>query len=98
MILSFWTDRSRQAVQTQIRLLLSSLIRVCFVCHSICIFWTNYSKVLPLYLNFELTTAKFFCSPKGPGLIRGIFGLRFSEKVQLPILFDLYSHHKGNIP
>ena len=37
-------------------------------------------------------------SMKGPGLIRGIFGLRFSEKVQFPVLFGLYSHHKGNIP
>ena len=32
---------------------------------------------------------------KGPGLIRGIFGLRFSEKVQFPVLFGLYSHHKA---
>ena len=34
---------------------------------------------------------------KGPGLIRGIFGLRFSEKVQIPVLFGLNSHHKGNM-
>ena len=34
---------------------------------------------------------------KGPGLIRGIFGLRFSEKVQFPVLFGLHSHHKGNM-
>ena len=33
---------------------------------------------------------------KGPGLI-GIFGLRFSEKLQFPVLFGLYSHHKGNM-
>ena len=31
---------------------------------------------------------------KGPGLIRGIFGLRCSEKVQL---FGLCSHHKSNM-
>ena len=38
MTLSFWTDRSGQTVQTQIRLLLeSSLIRVFTVCYSICI-------------------------------------------------------------
>ena len=29
-------------------------------------------------------------------MIRGIFGLRFSEKVQFPVMFGLYSHHKGN--
>ena len=34
-------------------------------------------------------------SHKGPGLIKGIFGLRFSEKVQFPVLFVFYSHHKG---
>ena len=28
----------------------------------------------------------------GPGLIRGIFGLRFSEKVKFHELFGLYSH------
>ena len=33
---------------------------------------------------------------KGPGLIRGIFGLRFSEKVKFPVLFGLRSHH--NMP
>ena len=37
MILSFWTDRSGQTVQTQIRLR-SSLIRVYTVCNSVCIF------------------------------------------------------------
>ena len=35
---------------------------------------------------------------KGPGLIRGIFGLRFSTKVKFAVLFGLYSHHKGNMP
>ena len=33
---------------------------------------------------------------KGPGLIRGISGLRLSEKVQFPVLFGLYSH-MGNM-
>ena len=32
-----------------------------------------------------------------PGLIRGTFGLRFSEKVQSPVLFGLYSDHKGDM-
>ena len=32
-----------------------------------------------------------------PGSIRDILGLRFSEKVQFPVLFGLYSNHKGNM-
>ena len=58
MILSFQTDRCRQTVQTQIRLLLS-LIRVYTVCNSVCIFWTHYSMVKPPCSNFRLITANF---------------------------------------
>ena len=60
MILSFWTDRPGQTVQTQIRLLLrSSLIRVDPVCNSICIFWMHYSKVKPSCSTFRVITANF---------------------------------------
>ena len=51
MILSFWTGRPGQTVQTQ-----SSLIRVYTVCHSICIVWTHYSQVEPHSSNFRVTT------------------------------------------
>ena len=55
MILIFRTDKSRQTVETQIRLLL----RVFTVCYSIYIFLTKYLKVWPLFLNFRCITAKF---------------------------------------
>ena len=58
MILSFRTDRPGQAVQTQIRLL-SSLIRVYTVCHSVCIVWTHYSMVEPHSSNFRVITTNF---------------------------------------
>ena len=51
MILSFRTDMPRQTVQTQIR-----LIRVCTVCHSVCIVWTHYSMVEPYSSNFRVIT------------------------------------------
>ena len=58
MILSFWTDRPGQTVYTQIRLLpRSSLVRVCIVCHSICLFWAHYSMVEPHCSNFRIITA-----------------------------------------
>ena len=60
MILSFWTDMLGQTVQTQIRLLLrSSLIKVYTVCHSVCIFWTQYSMVESQSSNFRVITANF---------------------------------------
>ena len=34
---------------------------------------------------------------KGPGSIRGIFGLRFSENLKLLILCGLHLHDKGNM-
>ena len=45
-----------QSVQTQIRLLRSSLIRVYTVCHSVCIVWTHYSMVEPHSSNFRVIT------------------------------------------
>ena len=48
MFLSFRTDRSGQTVQTQIRL--------CTVCHSVCIVWTHYSMVEPHSSNFRVIT------------------------------------------
>ena len=61
IILSFWTERSGQTVQTQIRLLLkgSSLIRVYTVCNSLCIFWLHYSKEKPSCSTFRVITANF---------------------------------------
>ena len=59
MILSFRTDMLRQTVQTQIRLLRSSLIRVYTVCHSVCIVWTHYSMVEPHSSNFRVITTTF---------------------------------------
>ena len=59
MILSFRTDMPRQTVQTQIRLLRSSLIRVYTVCHSVCIVWTHYSMVEPHSSNFRVITTIF---------------------------------------
>ena len=61
----FWTDRSGQTVQTQIRLLLeeqSSLIRVSTVCYSSCIFFTKYSKVWHLFLNFSRLQQSYLTS------------------------------------
>ena len=74
MILSFWTDRSGQTVQTQITLLLKEQFEKglhCLhpwrfwdrsdpiVCNSHCIFWTHYSTVKPLSSNFRVITAAF---------------------------------------
>ena len=60
MSLSFQTDRSGQTVMNQIRLLLvwsgSTL-----VFHSVCIFWTHYSMVMPPCFNFRVITANFPC-------------------------------------
>ena len=55
MILSFRTDMPGQTVQTQFRLLLegSSLIWVCTVCHSVCVFWTLFSMVEPIVQILE---------------------------------------------
>ena len=62
--LSFRTGRSRQKLETQIRLLpecwkRSSLIRVYSVYNSFCIFWTHYSSVKPLCSNFRVITSNF---------------------------------------
>ena len=73
MILSFRTDMPGQTVQTQIRLLLeeqsaprgavcferSSLIRVCTICSSLCIFWMHYSIEKPSCSTFRVITANF---------------------------------------
>ena len=61
IFLSFWTDRSGQTVQTQIRLLLerSSLIRVYTVCHSLCIFWMHYTKEKLSFSTFRVITTNF---------------------------------------
>ena len=59
MILSFWTIRPGQTVQTQIRLFRGSQIQVCPVCHSIRIFLPHYSMVKPLCSNFRVITANF---------------------------------------
>ena len=56
MILNFRTDKPGQTVQTQIRSSRSSLIRVCTVCHSVCIVWTHYSMVEPHSSNFRVIT------------------------------------------
>ena len=56
MILSFWTDRSGQTVQTRIRL----LFRVYTICNSGCIFWVHYSSVKPSCSNFRVITAIFW--------------------------------------
>ena len=54
MTLSFWTDKSRQTVQTQIRLLLEEQSDQGLHCfYSICIFSTKYTEVWPLFLNFR---------------------------------------------
>ena len=55
MVLSFWTDRPGQTVQTQ----RSSLIWVYTVCHSVCIVWTHYSMVEPHSSNFRVITTNF---------------------------------------
>ena len=47
MFLSFQADRSGQTVQTQI-----SLIRVCTVCNSGCIFWMHYCLAKVILFNF----------------------------------------------
>ena len=62
MILSFRTDRSSQTMQTQIRLLRSSLIRVYTVCYSVYIFWANSSVVKRFCSNFRIITAIFWVS------------------------------------
>ena len=49
--------------------------------------YTNLGSAFPRRLHIQ-----------GQGLIRGIFGLRFSTKVKFAVLFGLYSHHKGNMP
>ena len=54
MILSFWTDGPGQTVQTQ-----SSLIRVCTICHSVCIVWTHYSMLEPHSSNFRVILTNF---------------------------------------
>ena len=59
MFLSFWTDRSGQIVQTQIRSYRSSLIRVYTVCNSLCIIWMHYSKEKPSCSTFRVITANF---------------------------------------
>ena len=66
MIISFRTDRSRQTVQTQIRLLLegSSLIRVFSVCYSICIFFDTIHKGLASFVEFYVDYSKVFWCPK----------------------------------
>ena len=56
IFLSFRTDRPGQTVQTKIRLLLSSLIKVYAVCSSLCIFWMNYSKETPSCSTFRVIT------------------------------------------
>ena len=59
MILIFWTDRSGQTVQTQIRLLLSgsSLFAIPFAP-----FWQNTFRFGLFVLNFRWITAKFLAS------------------------------------
>ena len=54
IFLSFQTGRSKQTVQTQ--------IRVYTVCHSVCIFWTHYSMVKAHGLNCRIITANFWVS------------------------------------
>ena len=51
IFLSFRTDRSRQTVQTQIRLL---LIRVYTVCNSLCIFWMHVFNETPSCSTFRV--------------------------------------------
>ena len=51
MILSFWTDRPGQTVQTQ--------IRVYTVCNTLCVFWIHYSKVKPSCSTFRVFTTNF---------------------------------------
>ena len=47
-ILSIGTDRDKQTVWIQIRLLLRSiLVKVNIICHSVCIFWMIYCIVKP---------------------------------------------------
>ena len=73
MILSFQTDRPGQTVQTQIRLLLESLIRVYIVCHSVCIVWTYYSMVEPNSSKFRVIKTNFW-------------GVRIFRKFTVPIV------------
>ena len=59
IFLSFWTDRSGQTVQTQIRLLLEDLIRVYTLCNSLCIFRMHYTKEMPFCSTFRVITINF---------------------------------------
>ena len=54
MVLRFRTDTSGQTVLT-----LGSLIRVYTVCHSVCIFWTQYCMIKPHCSKFRIITAIF---------------------------------------
>ena len=53
MVLSFWTDRSKQTVQEQSD-------QGVTVCHFISIYWIHFSMVEPPYSNFRIITAIFY--------------------------------------
>ena len=57
MILSFRADRSGQNSADPVQT--APKIRVYTVCHSVCIFWTHYSRVKPLYSDFRVITTYF---------------------------------------
>ena len=56
MVLFLYVQMSRQTVENQIRLL-----RVCTVCHSVCIFWVHYFVIKPNCSTFRIVTANFSC-------------------------------------
>ena len=60
MVLSFWTDRPGQTVQTQIRLILKEKSdQGHTVCYSMCIFLMHYSMIKLSCLTFWVITPKF---------------------------------------
>ena len=70
IILSFWTDRSGQTVQTQIRQLLEEQSDQSLLClHSICIFLMKYSMVWYLFLILGRLQQSFLAS-ENLGILR----------------------------
>ena len=73
-----------------------------FTCNYMVSVWRGFLFLWVLAMGYVILLWHSLSLPynyfaKGPGLIRGIFGLRCSEKVQFPVLFGLYSHHKGRM-
>ena len=55
-------------------------------------------SIIEISLVLSSCHNRWLLPKKGPGSIKGFFGLRFSENLKFLILHELQSHNKGNMP